>query len=600
MKYTSLDFLKFLLFDVHKMPRLFELPRFAHLDLDSMELLIDTAKDWADRELHPFFREMDEKPVKFEPFTDGRQGGKVSSHPQLRSILRGAGESGWIGCAADFDDGGAQLPETMFGSIQHIFQAANNGAQGYIALTSGAANLIKNFGSPELKARFVPKMFAGEWQGTMALTEPQAGSSLSDVTASATPANAEHYLVKGHKIFISGGDHEGADNFVHLTLARIDGAPVGTKGISLFVIPKFREENGQFHQNDVLTAGDFQKLGQRGYATTHLVFGENNDCHAYLVGEPHRGLHYMFQMMNEARLGVGMTAGSVAQAAFYASLQYARERPQGRPASNKNPAAPPVPIIQHADVRRLLLTQKVIAEGTISLGTACGILADLAHAGEGETKKEAFLLLEILTPILKAYGSEQGARATALAIQTLGGYGYTIDFPQQQFFRDIRIMSIYEGTTGIQSLDLLGRKMTMENGAAYKILLREMAETIDKALTINELQPQADVLKKEIDRLNQVVTHLSPLMFSGKIDAFLADATVFMEQISLVVIGWQWLKMAVVAEQKGRFSTAFYEGKKVAMQFFMQYELPHASACARTLLANQAFLTLNLDESVLD
>ncbi len=601
MKYTSTDHLKFLLFEVHDLPKLLPFSRFSHLDQSALELMLDSAKDWADRELHPFFREMDEKQVHFVPFADGRAGGEVISHPQIRTVLLGAGEAGWISCSADFDDGGMQLPETMFASIQHIFQAANNGAQGYIALTSGSTRLITAFGSAELKARFVPKMFAGEWQGTMALTEPQAGSSLSDITTTASPSDDCFYKIKGQKIFISGGDHQGADNFVHLTLARIDGAPAGTRGISLFAIPKFREENGGFHPNDVITAGDFQKLGQRGYSTVHLVFGENDDCRGWLVGEPHRGLHYMFQMMNEARTGVGMTAASVAQAAYFSSLQYARERPQGRPAGNKDLLAPPVPIIQHADVRRMLLTQKCIAEGAISLGVECGILADLAHVSEGEAKKEAFYLLEILTPILKTYGAEQGARATALAIQTLGGYGFTVDFPQAQFYRDIRIMSIYEGTTGIQSLDLLGRKMTMDNGAAYKILLREILSTADKALAINDLETQAEALKKEIARLNSVVEHLSKIMAGGNLDAFLSDATVFMEQISLVTIGWQWLKMATrAAGPDGRFSPDFYAGKKAAMQFFFQYELPHAAAFARTILENRDFLTVNLEEGWLD
>lgn len=600
MKYTNLDHLKFLLFEVHNLPKLLQFSRFSHLDQSSLELLIDTAKDWADRELHPFFREMDEKPVYFRPFSDGKAGGEIVSHPQIKNVLRGAGEAGWISCSANFEDGGMQLPETMFASIQHIFQAANNGAQGYIALTSGATRLITSFGSAELKARFVEKMFAGEWQGTMALTEPQAGSSLSDITTTATPTDGGFFKIKGHKIFISGGDHQGADNFVHLTLARIDGAPAGTKGISLFAIPKFRDEDGQFHPNDVITAGDFQKLGQRGYSTAHLVFGENDDCQGWLVGEANRGLFYMFQMMNEARTGVGMTAASVAQAAYFASLQYARERPQGRLPSNKNPLAAPIPIIQHADVRRMLLTQKCIVEGAISLGVECGILADLAHVSEGEAKKEAFYLLEILTPILKTYGSEQGARATALAIQTLGGYGFTVDFPQAQFYRDIRIMSIYEGTTGIQSLDLLGRKMVMDNSAAFKILLREMMATADKALKINDLETQVEIFKKEIGRLTAVAEHLSKIMMGGQTDEFLSDATVFMEQISLVVIGWQWLKMAVRASEPGRFSTDFYEGKKAAARFFFQYELPHAAACARTILENRDFLTVHLEEGWLD
>jgi len=269
---------------------------------------------------------------------------------------------------------------------------------------------------------------------------------------------------------------------VHLTLARIEGAPAGVKGISLFIIPKYTvEPDGSLRYNDVYCAGDFQKMGQRGYATTHLSFGDNDDCRAFLLGEPHKGLSYMFQMMNGARISVGQCAASVAMAAYQASLQYALERPQGRAASEKDPSKPPTLIINHPDVQRMLLTQKAIAEASLSLAMECNKLYDLVHSTEGEEKETNLLLLEILTPIVKTYASEQGSRSTALAIQTLGGYGFTTDFPVQQLYRDIKIMSLYEGTTGIQSLDLLGRKVTMQNGKAVKLLAVTMMKTIEEA-----------------------------------------------------------------------------------------------------------------------
>ncbi|MEO6760514.1 MAG: acyl-CoA dehydrogenase family protein, partial [Saprospiraceae bacterium] len=317
LSYVSLDFFRFLLFEAHPIQDLFEYPHFAHFDESSVDLSLQAAKDWADVELYPYFRAMDEQPAVW-------QDGRVKTHEQIGKVLRGAGENGWIGGRDRFELGGLQMPEMLYTAIHGIFEAANNSAQGYLGLTGGAARLITTFGSPELIETYVPNMYAGHWQGTMALTEPQAGSSLTDITTSAQPTSEGYYKIKGQKIFISGGDHSGADNFVHLTLARIEGAPPGVKGISLFVIPRLRPAaDNRLEFNDVQTAGDFQKLGQRGYSTTHLIYGENVDCRGWLLGQPHQGLAYMFQMMNEARIGVGHTAASVAMAAYLASLQYA-------------------------------------------------------------------------------------------------------------------------------------------------------------------------------------------------------------------------------------------------------------------------------------
>jgi butyryl-CoA dehydrogenase len=472
-----------------------------------------------------------------------------------------------------------------------LFQAANNGVEGYLGLSGGSAGLITNFGTKEQIETYVPKIFEGHWQGTMALTEPQAGSSLSDITSIATPTDHGYYKVKGQKIFISGGQHEACENFVHLTLARIAGAPAGVKGISLFIIPKFRpEDDGSLVYNDVYCAGDFQKMGQRGYSTTHLSFGDNDDCRGYLVGEPHKGLSYMFHMMNGARISVGQSAASVAMAAYQASLQYAMERPQGRLASEKDPSKPPTLIINHADVQRMLLTQKAIAEGSLSLGMECNRLYDLTHATAGEERQKHFLLLEMLTPVMKTYPSEQGSRSAALAIQTLGGYGFTTDFPVQQHYRDLKIMALYEGTTGIQSLDLLGRKVTMEKGRGWQLLAETIQDTIAKATTHPALESYAQTLGMEWKRIDSVLQHLSQFAMRGEMDRYLSDATIFMEMAGYTVIGWQWLKQAVVAAQKlaGKDFNAntetFYQSKIHTMEFFFNYELPHAAACEKTLL----------------
>ncbi len=591
LPYTSMELLKFLLFHVHPLDKLFSYERFAHLNKEQAWMMIESAKLLADQEMAPYFKAMDEKPAYY----DGN--GKVITHPALKKIILSAAEQGWIGGSAIFEHGGMQLPELIFGTAHHIFQAANNGVQGYLGLSVGAAALITSFGTIEQLTQYVPKIYSGEWQGTMALTEPQAGSSLSDITTSARKKSETEYLIKGQKIFISAGQHEACENFVHLTLARIDGAPAGVKGISLFIIPKFRPDSeGSLTYNDVYCAGDFQKMGQRGYATTHLTFGDNDNCIGYLVGEPNKGLNYMFQMMNGARISVGLSAASVAMAAYQYALKYAKERPQGRKAGDKNPEASPVEIIHHTDIQRMLLTQKAIAEGSISLGLECNLLYDLWHASKGEEKKSYQLLLEILTPIAKSYPSEQGSRSAALAIQTLGGYGFTTDFPVQQHYRDLKIMSLYEGTTGIQAIDLLGRKVSMENGQALELLFAEFKKEIATAYATETLSAEAETLDQEVARIRWVLNKLKPFATAGDMARYLSDATVFLEMMGYAVIGWQWLKMATKSLEllsSGNLSEeqkAFYEGKIHVCRFYFKYEIPHTAACA-AILSNESALT---------
>lgn len=595
-RYVHMEHLKFLLQEVHGLNDLFSHNKFNHLNWEQAWMMVESAKRLADRDMAPYFRVMDEEPAKY----DG-QGG-VKTHPQLRNIIRNSAEQGWIGGGAKEEHGGMQLPMMIFNTAHFIFSAANNGGVGYLGLTAGSAALINSFGTRAQHDMFVPKMYGGEWQGTMALTEPQAGSSLSDITTSAKPIGDGFYKIKGQKIFISGGQHEACDNFIHLTLARIEAAPAGTKGISLFIVPKFwPDENGNLTPNDVFCAGDFQKLGQRGYATTHLVFGDHDQCKGWLVGEPHKGLSYMFQMMNEARISVGMGGASIAMAAYYAALDYALERTQGRLPSEKDPLKPPTHIINHADVQRMLLTQRAIAEGGLALSMECNRQFDIAHAASGEEQHNAWLLLEILTPIVKAYGSEQSNRAASLAIQTLGGYGYTMDFPVQQFYRDLKIFTLYEGTTGIQSLDLLGRKVTMEKGKALELLAKQIYETIAKAEVHEALKPYSSQLKAEVKRIQQVLMHLTNFAAKGDVDRMLADATVFMEMMSYVVIGWQWLKQSVVAQEsinnkKSLQTTTFYESILHVMKFYFRYELPHAEACANTLVNPDYLTNLNKEQ----
>lgn len=585
-QYTSIESLKFLLYDVHKVEEVIAHPRYQDYDRESIDILLASAKDMADQHLFPYFQAMDEDPVRYED-------GKVIVHPQIETVIKELSEAGWISAGFDYEDGGMQLPSMAGLAAYHIFTAANNSATGYISLTSGAARLIISFGDKALKEKFAEKMLAGQWMGTMALTEPQAGSSLSDITTSATPTDEGYYKIKGQKIFISGGDHQFSENFVHLTLARIEGAPLGTKGISLFAVPKHRPTaDGSLEYNDVFTAGDFQKMGQKGYATTHLVYGEDNNCRGWLVGEANQGLKYMFQMMNAARIEVGLTAASAATAAYYASLQYAKERPQGRKlikSGVKDVSQEQTLIINHPDVRRMLLLQKAVTEGALSLVLACGRLEDLQKSRDGKEKEEAHLLMELLTPIAKTYPSEMGRVSISNGLQVLGGYGFCTDFPLQQYYRDIRIMALYEGTTGIQSLDLLGRKMTMKNGAAVELLVKEIKDTIQSASTFDEFKPYAKILGEKLGNTQQVMQHLMQYAMEGNHERFLADATLFMEFMSTIVIGWQWLKMATVAKNamvtaNMPFGPDFYESKIHTMKFYYRYEMPKTIGLAHTLM----------------
>lgn len=598
--YVNMDTLRFLLTEVHQLGRLFEYQRFADYDEEAVLLFLDSIKDFSDQELYPVYREMDEQPAHFRD-------GKVVTHPILKTVMQQTGELGIIGATFDVEDGGLQMPETAAQSAYFIMSAANNHTTGYPGLTGGAADLILTFGSQELKNKYVPKMISGEWGGTMCLTEPQAGSSLSDLTTAAYPSDDGYYKIKGQKIFISGGDHEYCDNFVHLLLARIDGAPAGTRGISLFVVPKYRlDENGALQANDVVTAGDFQKMGQRGYCTTHLAFGENDNCRGWLVGKPHHGLKYMFQMMNGARISVGRDAVAISSAAYHAALQYANERPQGRRLSNdgkKDPNAEPVLIKKHPDVRRMLLLQKAIYEGSLSLTLQASLYHDLATASRGEEQEKYHLLLELLTPIAKTYPSEKGREAVDNGLQVLGGYGYCSDFVLQQHLRDIRIMAIYEGTTGIQSLDLLGRKLMMKEGKALELLVDEIKEAIAEAATYDDLKPYAQQLGAYLKEAKKIIDFLLPFARKGQFERFLSDATLFMEYMSTLIIAWQWLKMGTAAKQSlltgdTNYGAEFYESKIHCMKFFFKYELLKASGLT-AVITSQEVLTLLEEKEVI-
>ncbi|MCI5082858.1 MAG: acyl-CoA dehydrogenase [Saprospiraceae bacterium] len=599
-QYMDMDTLKYLLYDVHDFEKVLSKERFADYDREAVDMFLDAVKDFSDKELYPTFMEMDETPAHFKD-------GQIHTHPVVGTVMKQGGELGLIAAAFSAEDGGLQMPHTAMTAAYYIMDAANNHLPGYLGLTQGAAELIVEFGSDALKEKYTPKMLTGEWAGTMCLTEPQAGSSLSDIVTTAYPQEDGSYKLKGQKIFISGGDHQHVDNVIHLVLARIEGAPAGTKGISLFVVPKNRiQDDGSLLENDVVTAGDYQKMGQKGYCTTHLMFGEQDDCQGWLVGEPNLGLKYMFLMMNGARIAVGRGAAAVCMAAYQASLAYAKERPQGRRVRNdgkKDVHEEPTLIINHPDVRRMLLLQKSISEGSLSLVALTALYHDLLHTTEDPEEKEKYhLLLELLTPICKTYPSEDGMRSISNGVQVLGGYGFCSEYILQQYYRDIRIFSIYEGTTGIQSLDLLGRKVAMKGGKAVMLLGNEIMQTIKEASAHEDLKGYAAKLGDRLKNAQEVLGHLSQFAMKGEFERYISDASIFMEYFSKIVVGWLWLQMASRAKQAlltgdGQYSTEFYESKVHTMKVYFKYELSRTASLA-DILMDADVLTIPDEEKV--
>ena len=580
-KFYSHRNLEFMLYEVLDLEQLTRQPFFEDHGRETFDLVLDTARRIGRDLLFPAFQDLDKNPPVYE---DGR----VKVHPLIRAFLSQCGEGGWITSMFPYEFDGQQLPLTLAISCTFIFSAANFSAGAYPGLTTGASHLIISFGDENLQKTYLPPMASGRWQGTMALTEPQAGSSLSDVAAMAEPGpDGSYYLIKGQKIFISAGEHDGVDNVVHLMLAKIKGGPPGVKGISLFVAPKLRPEGGELVPNDVLCTGIYHKMGYRGCPITHLSLGENDDCRGWLVGEPHKGLSYMFQMMNEARLGVGLQATSIASAAYYASLDYARERPQGRNIASKDPTQPQIPIIEHADVKRMLLFQRAVVEGSLALNLTCAMYEDRLK-DENENRDRLHLLLDLLTPIAKTYPSENGILSVSQALQILGGYGYCDEFPVEQYYRDMRIHPIHEGTTGIQAMDLLGRKAVMHGGQALQFFNEEVEAVIKAVEEQADLAEYGRRLQRALRSLQDVTAHLIGLALEGKIELFLADATLYLEMFGITALAWQWLIQGLTAARglaagPSEADRKFYQGKLTTMRYFFHYELPKTTGLAERL-----------------
>ena len=567
--------LAFELYEVLDAEALTQRPRFADHNRETFDAAISTARGIAEQLFAPHNRKSDEHEPQYV------DGGAVLI-PEVEPALRAFHEAGFLNATRDFEQGGMQLPNLLSQACFAHFQSANCATSSYSMLTMGVANLIEAFGSDEQKERFLQPIIDGRFFGTMALTEPHAGSSLSDIRTRAEPHADGSYRIKGNKIFISGGDQPISENIVHMVLAKLPDAPPGVKGISLFIVPKFHVDayGSLGPRNDVTLAGLFHKMGWRGTTSTALNFGDNGECVGYLVGKPHAGLSYMFQMMNEARIGVGMGAIMLGYAGYLYSLDYARNRPQGRQPDGKDPSSAQISIIEHADVRRMLLTQKAYVEGAFDLGLYAARLFDDTHTLEtAEERTQALELLDLLTPIVKSWPSEFCLKANELAIQILGGHGYTREYPVEQYYRDNRLNPIHEGTHGIQSLDLLGRKVSQNGGAALKQLLKLINACCQRASQHEALTPLRQPLEQLVARLQAVTLALLGDLMSGKVNQGLANSALYLKVFGHTVIGWRWLEQAIHAEQglartDNAEEQAFYRGKLQAARYFLTWEVP--------------------------
>lgn len=563
--------LDFLMYETLSLDEVLKHRRYSEYDKESVDAILDLSQQLAEDVFLPFADKLDAN----EPqFVDG----EVESIPEVKQALDAYKEAGLFATCYEAELGGMQLPWVVHQALNGIISAANGPALGYAFLTQGAANMLAACGSEELKNKFLPKMISGDWFGTMCLSEPQAGSSLADIRTKAEPLGDGSYKITGTKMWISGGKQDLSENIIEMVLAKVPGSPPGVKGISLFLVPSIRvnDDGSLGEDNNIALAGLNHKMGNRGTTNCLLNFGESGDTISYLVGGENQGLMNMFHMMNEARIGVGMGAVISGLAGYLYSLDYARNRPQGRHLSNKDPDSPMVMISEHADVKRMLMKQKAFVEGALCLIMMSAELIDQQKMTDDQQEKNRIaLLLEILTPICKSWPSEFCLEANKLAIQVLGGYGYTREYPVERFYRDNRLNHIHEGTWAIHGLDILGRKVRMNNGAALTILKQEIQATIDSANQDDAFVAYCDALT---DGLAKVDSTIAAVGAETDPSLAMANATIFLDAMGHIVIAWMWLKQAVAAKQGLANGNAadqhFYQGKLAACQFFFRYELP--------------------------
>ena len=582
----------FILHDVLEVEELCKNDYFKNHSKETFDLVLDMADEVSKKTSLPAFVDSDRNQPEL---TDGH----VKVHSGLHAFTKAYADAGMIASTFDESFGGQQLPKTIYAATEYVGMCAHNSFMMFTDLANGCSNLIATFGNQEQKELYIPKLLSAEWLSSMCLTEPQAGSSLSEITTKASPQINGTFKISGQKVFISAGDHDITPNIVHLVLARIEGAPAGVKGISLFIVPKNRVEDLS-QSNDVTSIGIFHKMGQKATPAMHLAFGANDNCVGYLLGEANQGLTQMFKMMNGARLGVGMTGIACASAAYHHSLKYAKERIQGK-RLDLNQKAASVAIVEHPDVRRMLLRQKAIVEGGLAFMLQCYFYIDQIRL-KPERKSQYDTLLELLTPVAKTFGAEMGIVSVNQGLQVLGGYGYTEDFPLEQLARDVRICSIYEGTTGIQSLALLGREVFRNDKIALKLWHSEVQETLELSNEIKELQAFVEEFKQKLNIFDKLNEHLEKIYGEGNSEIFLKDATAYMEMFGLLNVAWQWVKLAQKAQLKisnGIGEINFYKSKIQTMKFFFKYELSRVNNLSEILFQNDTLTIFDPNNEIL-
>jgi butyryl-CoA dehydrogenase len=585
---------EFLLHEWLRTDELFERAAFAQHSPDTVAAVLDLAETVATERFAPHARANDLQ----EPSFDGTT---VHLIPEIGTALKAFADAGFLTAGVPEGDGGEGLPTSVTSACLAWFHAANTATSGYALLSMAAGNLIRTHGTDEQRRLFAAPLAEGRFTGTMALSEPASGSNLSDLLTRAIPQDDGTYRLFGRKMWISGGDHELADNIVHLVLARTPDAAPGTKGISLFIVPKYlvAQDGSLGERNDFVLAGINHKMGSRGTVNTAPVLGDGAHIPGgapgavgYLVGSIGQGLPIMFSMMNEARLGVGIAGTAVGYTGYLKSLAYARERLQGRPLG-VSPTEPQVALVEHPDVRRMLLAQKAYVEGALALMLYCSRLLDDAHSLDGDAAAEALALVGLLTPIAKSFPAQWCLEANCLAIQVMGGAGYTRDHDVEQHYRDNRLNAIHEGTHGIQGLDLLGRKVLLDQGRALGLLVGRISVTADRATSAGgDGEAYAAALLAITARLVEVTTQAAT---AGGGPEVMAEATAYLEGTGHLVIAWLWLEQWLAAHGK---EGAFYDGKRAATAYFFTRELPKVGLWLDTVAAHDG-LTATLDPAVL-
>jgi alkylation response protein AidB-like acyl-CoA dehydrogenase len=548
---------------------------FAEFNKKTIDLIVKEARNFAIKELLPIYKEGDEVGCTFK-------NNEVTTPDSFKRVYDLLNEGEWLAMVEDPEWGGQGMPKLASSAAYEYFNGANHPFMMYAALTHGAGKLVEAFGTDKQKELFLRKLFTGEWTGTMLLTEPGAGSDVGALTTTATKNEDGTYSIKGEKIFISGGDHDLADNIIHPTLARIEGAPEGTKGISLFLVPKYRvNDDGSIGEhNDVVCTGIEHKMGIHANSTCSLALGSKGECVGTLLGEENKGMKAMFLMMNEARLLVGFQGYACASASYIHAVNYAKERVQGKNLLEMmNPEAKAVTIINHPDVKRQLLEMKIFTEGARSLLYYVNYCADMAKIAETDEEREKYEgFIEVLTPVAKGYITDRAFEACSQAIQVFGGYGYIEEYPVSQLLRDCRITMLYEGTNGVQAMDLLGRKLGLNKGKPIMDLFGEMQKTIAAAKKIPALEAETVRIEELFNKLAEVALHMGQTAMSEKVLSAFANAHPFLDATGDVMMGWMLLWRATIAatklEKAKKKDIPYYEGLLKSLTYFAEVKAP--------------------------